>query len=227
MEKNIQKQQNIQVYPNKYLFRQENAETKERKIGLLLLCHNTSFNIHMDNTNLVEYILRQIEHEALISEVIIIHDLSTLSKIGDIIKTIQSTKVKRLYTKSVSLKDSISGALGFTNGWDVVLLHESSRILMGNYMLNQALKAVEEYGSAFPIYNLSSIIEVQSPQVFKKTFFLDILAKNIPNITQISELYDIAKNSINIGTFKGSACNVKILTQTDAYKVCELLGKGV
>ncbi|MFA5093851.1 MAG: 2-C-methyl-D-erythritol 4-phosphate cytidylyltransferase [Candidatus Omnitrophota bacterium] len=198
---------------------------------------------------ILSHTLRALEASNTIGEVIIVVHQSDLPKARLLVKKGKFGKVKDIVAGGKRRMDSVKNGLdALSEDADFVIVHDGCRPFVDNKMINSVIDAADTFGAAItalPVkptikqvergnfvaatLDRSTLVEVQTPQAFRKDILLRAYDRAFTAVTgEPEEATDdavlVERMGIKVKVVDGSADNIKITTPEDLKHAKALAG---
>lgn len=194
---------------------------------------------------ILAYALKTLDSSNCISEIILVVNESDLSKGRSLLKRIKLRKIKDIIAGGKRRMDSVNnGLFGVSQDTDYVMVHDGCRPFLDSKIISSLIEAAEVFGAAivavpvkptiketeqggFVVRTLRRefLVEVQTPQVFRKDILIRAYEKALGEgleATDDSCLVELL--GVKVKIVEGSYKNIKITTPEDLKYAKALLG---
>jgi 2-C-methyl-D-erythritol 4-phosphate cytidylyltransferase len=201
----------------------------------------------VNNIPIIVHTLKRLCSHPLISEIIVVFNAKDISELKRLLKKNRIKKIKDVVEGGSTRTQSVKNGLKILGETDYVLIHDGVRPFIKHEIITQAIKAAKRYGAAVTGLPLKStikrinpknleveytlrrneIMEVQTPQVFKKDLIIRAYTKaDDKDAPDDAFLVECLKRPVKV--IEGSCLNIKITTPEDlllAQAIDNLIGK--
>ena len=193
--------------------------------------------------------LRVLDNSNLVGEIIVVAHQADLPKARLLLKKAKLKKFKELVAGGKRRMDSVKNGLSaVSEDVDYVIIHDGCRPFIDNKMISSALGAAEIFGAAItgmPVkptikevekgnfvaatLKRETLVDVQTPQAFRKDLLLRAYDKALSEGAETAEATDdsalVERMGIKVKVVDGSYRNIKITTQEDLRYAKMLMGE--
>ena len=193
--------------------------------------------------------LRVLDNSNLVGEIIVVAHQADLPKARLLLKKAKLKKFKELVAGGKRRMDSVKNGLSaVSEDVDYVIIHDGCRPFIDNKMISSALGAAEIFGAAItgmPVkptikevekgnfvaatLKRETLVDVQTPQAFRKDLLLRAYDKALSDGAEPAEATDdsalVERMGIKVKVVDGSYRNIKITTQEDLRYAKMLMGE--
>ena len=193
--------------------------------------------------------LRVLDNSNLVGEIIVVAHQADLPKARLLLKKAKLKKFKELVAGGKRRMDSVKNGLSaVSEDVDYVIIHDGCRPFIDNKMISSALGAAEIFGAAItgmPVkptikevekgnfvaatLKRETLVDVQTPQAFRKDVLLRAYDKALSEGAETAEATDdsalVERMGIKVKVVDGSYRNIKITTQEDLRYAKMLMGE--
>ena len=193
--------------------------------------------------------LRVLDNSNLVGEIIVVAHQADLPKARLLLKKAKLKKFKELVAGGKRRMDSVKNGLSaVSEDVDYVIIHDGCRPFIDNKMISSALGAAEIFGAAItgmPVkptikevekgnfvaatLKRETLVDVQTPQAFRKDLLLRAYDKALSEGAETAEATDdsalVERTGIKVKVVDGSYRNIKITTQEDLRYAKMLMGE--
>lgn len=185
---------------------------------------------------ILAHTLAALDDSDYIDEVILVINESDLAKARSLIKKDKLKKIKKITLGGKRRMDSVrSGLSEVSEDVDYVIVHDGVRPFLDNKMISSVLEGAKTFGAAItcvPVkptvkeiekgdfvtatLNRESLVEVQTPQAFKKDILIRAYKKAFDDaVDATDDSVLVERLGIKVKAVKGSYKNIKITTVED------------
>lgn len=185
---------------------------------------------------ILAHTLAALDDSDYIDEVILVINESDLAKARSLIKKDKLKKIKKITLGGKRRMDSVrSGLSEVSEDVDYVIVHDGVRPFLDNKMISSVLEGAKTFGAAItcvPVkptvkeiekgdfvtatLNRKSLVEVQTPQAFKKDILIRAYKKAFDDaVDATDDSVLVERLGIKVKAVKGSYKNIKITTVED------------
>lgn len=200
--------------------------------------------LSIDEKPVISYSLEMFESIDEIENIIIVTAKDDIPLLSDIVREFGYKKVKNIISGGETRQESVlNGLIAMPADTDIVLIHDAARPLITESVILQLINSADEHGAATcGVYavntlktvdsdlnvtetlNRSNIVEIQTPQVFKKDLIIkahkEAIASGFKGTDDCSLLEHIG---INVKVVIGERCNIKLTTPEDFVVISSFL----
>ena len=193
--------------------------------------------------------LRVLDNSNLVGEIIVVAHQADLPKARLLLKKAKLKKFKELVAGGKRRMDSVKNGLSaVSEDVDYVIIHDGCRPFIDNKMISSALGAAEIFGAAItgmPVkptikevekgnfvaatLKRETLVDVQTPQAFRKDLLLRAYDKALSEGAETAEATDdsalVERMGIKVKVVDGSYRNIKLTTQEDLRYAKMLMGE--
>ncbi len=193
--------------------------------------------------------LRVLDNSNLVGEIIVVAHQADLPKARLLLKKAKLKKFKELVAGGKRRMDSVKNGLSaVSEDADYVIIHDGCRPFIDNKMISSVLGAAETFGAAItgvPVkptikevekgnfvaatLKREALVDVQTPQAFRKDVLLRAYDKALSEGAEAAEATDdsalVERTGIKVKVVDGSYRNIKITTQEDLRYAKMLMGE--
>ena len=193
--------------------------------------------------------LRVLDNSNLVGEIIVVAHQADLPKARLLLKKAKLKKFKELVAGGKRRMDSVKNGLSaVSEDVDYVIIHDGCRPFIDNKMISSALGAAEIFGAAItgmPVkptikevekgnfvaatLKRETLVDVQTPQAFRKDLLLRAYDKALSEGAETAEATDdsalVERMGIKVKVVDGSYRNIKITTPEDLRYAKMLMGE--
>jgi len=193
--------------------------------------------------------LRVLDNSNLVGEIIVVAHQADLPKARLLLKKAKLKKLKELVAGGKRRMDSVKNGLSaVSEDADYVIIHDGCRPFIDNKMISSVLGAAETFGAAItgvPVkptikevekgnfvaatLKREALVDVQTPQAFRKDVLLRAYDKALSEGAEAAEATDdsalVERTGIKVKVVDGSYRNIKITTQEDLRYAKMLMGE--
>lgn len=195
------------------------------------------------------HVLRVLDNSNLVSEIVVVAHQADLPKARLLIKKAKLKKFKELVAGGKRRMDSVKNGLSaVSEDADYVIIHDGCRPFIDNKMISSALGAAETFGAAItgmPVkptikevekgnfvtatLRRETLVDVQTPQAFRKDLLLRAYDKALSEGAEAAEATDdsalVERLGVKVKVVDGSYRNIKITTQEDLRYAKMIMGE--
>ena len=193
--------------------------------------------------------LRVLDNSNLVGEIIVVAHQADLPKARLLLKKAKLKKFKELVAGGKRRMDSVKNGLSaVSEDADYIIIHDGCRPFIDNKMISSVLGAAETFGAAItgvPVkptikevekgnfvaatLKREALVDVQTPQAFRKDVLLRAYDKALSEGAEAAEATDdsalVERMGIKVKVVDGSYRNIKITTQEDLRYAKMLMGE--
>ncbi len=194
---------------------------------------------------ILSYTLKALDDSERIDEIILIVNESCLSKARSLIKKKKLKKVKKIALGGKRRMDSVKNGLSLISAdVDYVLVHDGVRPFLDNKIISSVIEGARTFGAAITYVPVKptikevekgnfvtatlkrqSLIEVQTPQAFKKDILVRAYKKAFDDAVDATDDSALVERlGIKVKAVFGSYKNIKITTVEDLKHARALMG---
>ena len=192
--------------------------------------------LSIDEKPVIAYSLEMFETVYDIKNVIIVAAKDDIPLINDIVREFKFKKVKNVICGGSTRQESIlNGLVAVPADTDIVLTHDAARPLVTERMILELIKAADKYEAAtLGVYaidtlktvddelfvtgtlNRSKIVNIQTPQAFKKDIIIKAHKEAIAaGFKGTDDCSLVEKIGVNVKVVLGERCNIKLTSPED------------
>ncbi|MBQ2897314.1 MAG: 2-C-methyl-D-erythritol 4-phosphate cytidylyltransferase [Clostridia bacterium] len=192
--------------------------------------------LSIDEKPVIAYSLEMFETVDDIKNVIIVAAKDDIPLINDIVREFKFRKVKNVICGGSTRQESIlNGLVAVPADTDIVLTHDAARPLVTERMILELIKAADKYEAAtLGVYaidtlktvddelfvtgtlNRSKIVNIQTPQAFKKDIIIKAHKEAIAaGFKGTDDCSLVEKIGVNVKVVLGERCNIKLTSPED------------
>lgn len=185
---------------------------------------------------ILAYTLKALNNSAVVDEIIVVLNPADLEKGRALIKKAKPNKIKDVIAGGKRRTDSIRNGLAcVSEEVDYVLVHDGCRPFVDNKIILSVLDAAETFGAAIAAVAVKptikqiekggfvaatldreSLIDVQTPQAFKKEILWRAYAKALEESAEATDDAALVERlGLKVKVVEGSHKNIKITTPED------------
>lgn len=185
---------------------------------------------------MLAHTLAVLEKSYHIDEIILVVDESDLAKAGSLVKKNGLRKIRKIALGGERRIDSVrNGLLEVGEDVDYVVVHDGARPFLDNKMISSVIEAARTFGAAITCVPVKptikeiekgdfvtvtlerqSLVEVQTPQAFKKDILVRAYKKAFDEAVEATDDSALVERlGIKVKAVKGSYKNIKITTIED------------
>ncbi len=200
--------------------------------------------LSIDEKPVISYSLEMFESIDEIENIIIVTAREDVSMVNDIVSEFGYRKVKNVICGGATRQESVlNGLIAMPADTDIVLIHDAARPLITESVILQLIETAESEGAAtcgvYAVDTLktvdenlnvsktldrSKVIEIQTPQAFKKDLIIkahkEAVASGYKGTDDCSLLEHLG---INVKVVIGERCNIKLTTPEDFIIISSFL----
>ena len=193
--------------------------------------------------------LKVLDNSNLVGEIIVVAHQADLPKARLLLKKAKLKKFKELVAGGKRRRDSVKNGLSaVSEDADYIIIHDGCRPFIDNKMISSVLGAAETFGAAIPgvavkptikevekgnfvaaTLRRETLVDVQTPQAFRKDLLLRAYDKAFSEGAEAAEATDdsalVERLGIKVKVVDGSCRNIKITTQEDLRYAKMLMGE--
>lgn len=171
------------------------------------------------------------EHCAEVTEIVIAAREADRERILSLCREYGIAKLKKIVCGGATRADSAALAFEETSETELIAIHDGARPFADPALISAVLRAAEESGAAIPALPVkdtikraedgvvsetpdrSALYAAQTPQVFRRSLYREMLALGKSNVTDDSTLAE--RLGVRVRLAEGSPRNIKITTPDD------------
>ena len=193
--------------------------------------------IELKGKPIIYYTIKKFEENKNIDNIVVVLPPDEVSYFKEEILKKYSLKIDKIVLGGTERQDSVYNALKSIadTETDIVLIHDGARPFISNRIINDGIKYANEYGAAAPgvmpkdtikvknennfsinTPDRSSLVEIQTPQVFKYKEILKCHEKVKVNKEVVTDdTMVVEKYGYKVYLYKGEYTNIKVTTPED------------
>ena len=196
------------------------------------------------NRSLLEHVLMTFDQHSMIDELVIVVSLKDQTLFNKL--NIKINKKHHLViggqTRQQSVFNSLDYLASFAKKDDIILIHDSARVLIDRQTIERGLLAIKDYDGVTAIINSKDslislnqghhqylnrdiIYRIQTPQIFRYEAIYNAHKKALKEPITALDDFSLLDKSNKIGYYQGSETNFKLTDENDLLLLKALLKK--
>jgi 2-C-methyl-D-erythritol 4-phosphate cytidylyltransferase len=188
----------------------------------------------LDGSPVLEWVLRALIDSRVLAEVVIATSGRNHEQVLDLVARIRSPIKISTVPGGESRQESVhAGVLSLSPGCQLILIHDAARPVVSQDLIARAVQAAGQYGAVIPAIpttdtikrvkngqvqetlDRSTLVSVQTPQVFRRDWLLDAYQRRDDAIPATDESSILEQAGYPVHVIEGEPENIKITTPAD------------